>query len=226
MPESEEPQLNKQFPSTNLKAIKDHEKLPELVALHGKYKAEADELTKNQLKKDGWTLFWEMTGQDAASSTKRPASSSSSNNGDSVSSSKKLRQTAAKAGDLAEDSKLLAAMELVVMKETESACRDLGMRDIPEAAEFVLKHNIDKHQFVDEELERKGGTLKGLWDLHHEAKRVWWERFSYLLQSRDRLIEKLKQDIGHKTRDGHHWEIECYRYSGQKQQLSQRVDEM
>ena len=112
------------------------------------------------------------------------------------------------------------------MKETETACKDLGIRDWSQAAEFVLKHNIDKRQFVHEELERKGGTLKGLWDLHHEAKRVWWERSSYLLQSRDRFIEKLKQDIGHKTRDGHHWEIECYRYSGQKQQLNQRVDAM
>ena len=64
-------------------------------------------------------------------------------------------------------------MEFVVMKETETACKDLGIRDWSQAAEFVLKHNIDKRQFVHEELARKGGTLKGLWDVHHEAKRVW-----------------------------------------------------
>ena len=46
------------------------------------------------------------------------------------------------------------------MKETETACKDLGIRDWSQAAEFVLKHNIDKRQFVHEELARKGGTLK------------------------------------------------------------------
>ena len=47
-----------------------------------------------------------------------------------------------------------------------------------------------------------------------------------MLQFKPRLIENLKQDLGHKTRDTHHWETQFHRYSGQKQQLNQRVDAM